>query len=113
MKFSINSLPTPVNQKYISRSYVLNSKYRDWRDQVKEHVPRGHVIMVGDVGLQVDFYYKRERDIDSGLKCLLDGMSGCVYEDDKQVIELVVTKNKVESVEEVMTVVQIDNLSLP
>lgn len=77
------------------------------------HVPGGHVVFTRPVSLQVDFYVHRDRDIDSGLKCLLDGMNGCVYVDDKLIEELQVTKNRVESVEEVMTVVRIENLTPP
>ncbi len=64
--------------------------------------------MVGEVSVQVDVYVSRDRDIDN-LKCLLDALQGIAYEDDAQIVELVVTKNKVKKGEE-CTVVQIDNL---
>lgn len=48
----------------------------------------------GPLALTIRFYFKdnRRRDIDSHLKCLLDAMTGIVYDDDSQVIELHVFK---------------------
>lgn len=50
--------------------------------------------ITGDVVLNVLFYFKdnRKRDIDSHLKCLLDAMTGIVYEDDSQITELHIFK---------------------
>ncbi len=51
-------------------------------------------IMLGDVALNVIFYFsdKRRRDMDSHLKALQDSMSGIVYKDDSQINELHVYK---------------------
>jgi len=48
----------------------------------------------GDVRLTVDMYPpdRRKRDIDNPLKCLLDAMSGGMYEDDSQIVELIAHK---------------------
>jgi len=44
--------------------------------------------------LEVDLYLKRDRDIDSSLKLLLDALEGQIYVNDKQVTELKVKKVK-------------------
>lgn len=50
--------------------------------------------LVGPVSLEVDFYWPNmRRDIDSGLKSLLDALSGICYGDDRQIEELVVHKH--------------------
>ena len=48
----------------------------------------------GDVRLRVDMHPpdRRKRDIDNPLKCLLDAMSGGLYEDDSQIVELIARK---------------------
>ncbi len=48
----------------------------------------------GAVHVQVDFYVKRDCDIDGRIKCLLDALNGLSYIDDRQIVELVITKNK-------------------
>lgn len=49
--------------------------------------------LVGPISLEIDFYWaNRRRDIDSGLKSLLDALSGVCYADDRQIEELVVHK---------------------
>lgn len=48
----------------------------------------------GKVSIEVRFFFGRESDIDSRLKCLLDSLQGILYADDKQVYRLVVDKDK-------------------
>ena len=52
-------------------------------------------ILIVPVALNVYFFFKdnRRRDIDSHLKCLLDSLTGIVYEDDSQIHELHIYKS--------------------
>jgi Holliday junction resolvase RusA-like endonuclease len=49
-----------------------------------------------NVHLHLEFYFRRDRDIDSSLKVLLDCFSGCIYNDDKQITRLDVWKYKLD-----------------
>jgi crossover junction endodeoxyribonuclease RusA len=90
--------PIPVNQKYfvVRGRMLLSTKYRDTKEamqwEVKSQVKGAP--LVGDVALNIMFYYgdNRKRDIDAYLKILLDSMSGIVYEDDAQISEMHVFK---------------------
>lgn len=47
----------------------------------------------GSVALTITFYFKNARmDIDNALKGLLDCMTGLIYRDDRQIVELHVYK---------------------
>jgi Holliday junction resolvase RusA-like endonuclease len=46
------------------------------------------------VTIKIHMYYKFNRDIDSSLKLLFDTMEGIVYENDRQIISLLVFKDK-------------------
>jgi Holliday junction resolvase RusA-like endonuclease len=46
-----------------------------------------------NLSVKLDFYFDRERDIDSGIKILLDLLQTSIYKNDKQIKELTVTKN--------------------
>lgn len=48
----------------------------------------------GNVRLYLNFFFGRDRDIDSGLKVLLDALNDVIYYDDKQITELFVLKHK-------------------
>jgi len=47
-------------------------------------------LLTGDVKLEIKYYLstKRKTDLDNLNKLVLDSMSGIVYQDDKQIIEL-------------------------
>jgi len=47
-------------------------------------------LLTGDVKLEIKYYLstKRKTDLDNLNKLVLDSMSGFVYQDDKQIIEL-------------------------
>ena len=92
--FTLPLLPTPVNQKYVNRRYVLSSKYRQSMADIKMLVPRNIKMYEYSVYLGVSFFISKDRDIDSSLKCLLDALTGVCYKDDKQIVELNVIKLK-------------------
>jgi len=52
------------------------------------------------VAVVLDVYIKRKLDADNIAKSILDGLNGIVYEDDDQVVELLVRKHKVQRKEE-------------
>ena len=49
-----------------------------------------------NVHLHFEFLFRRDRDIDSSLKVLLDAFSGYIYKDDKQITRLDVWKYKLD-----------------
>lgn len=48
----------------------------------------------------LDIYVRRKMDVDNVAKSVLDGFTGVAYEDDDQVIELLIRKHKVKREEE-------------
>jgi len=68
----------------------IKARYiQEVKDQWKEE------IITGDVFLEIDFYFgdKRIRDIDNFNKLVLDALTKIVYEDDKQIQELLLRKH--------------------
>lgn len=51
----------------------------------------------GPVSVTLDVFCRRKLDVDNIAKSVLDGLNGITYEDDSQVIELLVRKHKVKS----------------
>lgn len=86
----------PINQKYISRRFVVSKRYRDAKASLAEQAtllcPKDSVI-VGDIKVEIDTYYKRQHDIDAFVKFILDALQGIAYENDSQIQELVVRKH--------------------
>ena len=54
----------------------------------------------GPVSVALSVYVKGRLDADNIAKSILDGLNGVAYEDDDQVVELVVRKHKVQRKEE-------------
>jgi len=65
----------------------------DWQYQAKRQWRRKNPI-TDDVSVTVRFYHKdrRKHDIDNYFKLLFDALSGIVWEDDVQIIELIAQK---------------------
>lgn len=51
-------------------------------------------ILTGPVAIEITLFYgdKRARDIDNCGKLLLDALTGIVWEDDRQIVEMAVAK---------------------
>jgi len=49
------------------------------------------------VSVTLDVFCRRKLDVDNIAKSVLDGLNGITYEDDDQVVELLVRKYKVKS----------------
>lgn len=50
----------------------------------------------GPIVATIDVYYRSKLDVDNVAKSILDGLNGVAYEDDDQVVELLVRKHKVK-----------------
>lgn len=87
-------LPPTLNATYKTGNgkFYKDAKAKVWEKEVgwivKQKKPLEGVIKV-----EIDMYLKRDRDIDSSLKLILDTMAHCgVYNNDNQVAVLYVTK---------------------
>ncbi len=49
------------------------------------------------VAVVLDIYVRRRMDVDNVAKSVLDGLNGIAYEDDDQVVELLVRKHRVKA----------------
>ena len=52
------------------------------------------------VAVVLDIYVRRRMDVDNVAKSILDGLTGVAYEDDDQVVELLVRKHRVKAAAE-------------
>ena len=91
--------PIIVNRKHIiaRNRLILSKEYRDTKEAMQWEIKSTWgttAPLAGVVTLNIMFYYgdNRKRDIDAYLKILLDSMSGIVYEDDDQIVEMHVFK---------------------
>lgn len=86
---AILPLPPTINSKFISRSFVVSSEYRNFKDDVKSL----HNSMVkpkdGTISLTICFFRKYKKgDVDGRIKPLMDALQGIYYHNDSQVEEL-------------------------
>lgn len=90
-------LPPPLNSVYrMGRgSYYKSTAAKDFTQLCGVLLARYKTIeKEQNIGISLKFSLKRDADIDSRLKVLLDSMQGFLYENDSQIIELVVSKEK-------------------
>lgn len=90
-------LPTSVNASYARNgsSFYKTAKARDWEKEASSmliNYKTKHSLILEPVKIYVDFFFKRDRDIDGGLKILLDFMQGRLIKNDSQITELIVRK---------------------
>lgn len=104
MKF-ILSLPPPLNQTYGVSNRTSKSKFykrgivRDWERtagwEVKHQWIGRKEPLVGNLEVSLFLFLTRDRDIDSSIKVVLDLLQHMrVYNNDKQIIKLVVEKKQ-------------------
>ena len=75
--------------------FYKTQEAKDWIDEATYSLMQyrtKYKMIDGTVSLRVDFYFKRDRDIDSSLKSLFDLLQGKLYKNDSQIIELWVRK---------------------
>lgn len=78
---------------------MLNPKARDYRDEVIQHIGKGHTTITGRIALHVDAYMpdRRVRDLSNILKALEDAMTHAgVWKDDSQIDHLRVVRRGIE-----------------
>jgi Holliday junction resolvase RusA-like endonuclease len=108
-------LPPPVNQTYAAvyssrlKRTVFFMKYpaKKWKKLAETKISDNFTFMEGKINMSVDWYLKRDRDIDSGLKIIMDVFQGVVFKNDSQINSLQVTKQKTEE-EEGFAIVTLD-----
>ena len=94
--FKTTHKPCPVNQRYtIARGQlILSKKYRESKNILKAEIHIQSAIinwkpLKEKVTVTIGVGFPRY-DIDAPIKILLDAMTGIVYEDDKQVSQVIV-----------------------
>ena len=100
-------MPPSINQTYgVSAGGVKGlfkrSGVRDWEKEagwelksqfVKQGLNRKHFPILGKVKIEVNWFYRNNRDIDAGIKVLLDLFEDHgIYKNDMQVVEVKLTK---------------------
>ena len=88
----------PINQKYLSRKFVLSNRYRQCKENIgwsiKSSLKSNLVALTGNVSIKLITFYPRKHDVDCFIKVILDAMNGLVFIDDSQVVKLEVVKKK-------------------
>lgn len=96
IKKTFNRLPVGINQAYpTNRSgrRFLSDEGKEWKKELGWAFKKGKP-QKGEFGIEIylTFGDKRRRDADSGLKLILDALTGVVYEDDNQVKEIYISR---------------------
>lgn len=87
-----------VNKKYMNRSYTLTNEYRSFKIILAFHTKEKYKgeVLLGDIALHLK--QKTSKDIDAVIKPVLDVLQDAgVYENDSQIKNLFVTKEKIKS----------------
>ncbi len=103
ISFRVDGEPVPKQStRFDGKGHAhTDPRVRGWQEHVmwkaKEAVnmiPGGFMAYTCDLMVILTFYLgnKRRVDLDNLSKCVLDGMSGIIYADDRQVINLVLSK---------------------
>ena len=95
MKYTL-SMPPSVNAMYRRnpKGYGMykTPEAKMWINECLRHIRRKNPLK-GKVDVSIEFYFKRERDIDNSIKAALDLMQQAnVIENDSQVYSLLITK---------------------
>jgi crossover junction endodeoxyribonuclease RusA len=93
----ICSLPPSINATYKTNrkgGFYKSQEAKDWTEacqwEVRKHYK--HSPLTSQIYLGIDFMQKMNRDIDNGLKLIIDALQGLVYDNDRQVVHLNVRK---------------------
>ncbi len=89
-------LPETTNQAYRSGRghWYKSEKAQSWENKILWELKKLRLKSTkGTIRVEIIFYVKRDRDIDGGIKPILDILAkGNLYENDRQVVELHVQK---------------------
>lgn len=98
IRLKLRTLPISTNQlhgvfhgrKILSKKGRENKEAMAWEARTQYH----GLPVVCPVSLKIGLCWptKRNHDIDNGLKSLLDAMTGILWEDDSQIVELTIYK---------------------
>lgn len=99
LQFEIDTDLCPINQKYLSRRFILSKRYRESKERLSAYaklyiLPED--IFVGNLRLEIETTYPRKHDVDAFAKVILDSLNGIVYKDDGQISELLIKKKIVK-----------------
>ncbi len=92
--------PPSVNHywRFFGRRVVISRKGREFKERVRLILAAAHVrTLSGPLVMSVDLYPpdRRRRDVDNAQKSLLDSLQyGGLYEDDSQIVKLVLEKHE-------------------
>ena len=98
----LKTIPTLLNRLYTpicrngKASLIKNKEAKEFIKLVQMEAIRQKIkIIEGDVSFKCDILIKDRKnyDIDSVLKLLFDSLNGIAYEDDKQIVELIMRKH--------------------
>ncbi len=85
----------------VSQQIRRRQRLKEWKQQVRQEAetawPGDYPPLTGLLGLQVIYFYQdHELDIDNFIKPIQDALIGLVYEDDVQIIDLVIHKRPLD-----------------
>ena len=84
-----------INQKYISRRFVLSKRYREAKESLMwcAKLSKQKIEGTPDLKMKLETYYPRKHDVDCFCKFVLDSLQDAeVYQNDSQIVELLVIK---------------------
>jgi crossover junction endodeoxyribonuclease RusA len=94
-KIIIKTKPVSVNAMYRGGRRFLTKEGKSAKESISWELKkqyRGKALGC-DIGLDIDFYVPNQRsDLDNLLKGLLDCLTGIIYIDDKQIVEILARK---------------------
>ena len=81
----------------IVRSYSYRGKDKyDWKKKLSKLFYQKKPLKKGDVKLKMTFWSKKKveprKDLDNMVKTVMDSLTGIIYEDDSQVVEIYAKK---------------------
>ena len=98
-------LPPPLNRTYravfssrLHRTvFFMDYPAKKWKVDAKREIQKNPIFFEGKVFMKVNWFLKRDRDIDSGLKLLIDAFEDICFKDDIHIVKLEVNKSRVET----------------
>jgi len=106
MRFEIPGRPVPKGRPRLGvhgrKAYVYTPpKTKEYEELVGWVARCAGCKPAGEpVAVVLDIYVRRRMDVDNVAKSILDGLTGVAYEDDDQVVELLVCKHRVKAAAE-------------
>lgn len=97
ISFTVRGSPVPKQSFVYGRGHGYPKKnVKEWQEWVAFSAVANYKgeVLECKLSVQLDFYLKRDiADIDNLAKCVLDGLQGIVFKNDKQIVRMELTKN--------------------